>query len=58
VPSKNGRGHYSVNLDGKKSRCNCPDHELRAQKCKHIFAVEHFVKTQAESEKPKPRVRS
>ena len=57
VPSQNGRGHYSVKL-GASPCCNCPDYELRAQKCKHIFAVEHFTKTEAKQEKPKPRARS
>ncbi len=58
VPSQSGRGRYWVRLKGTKQLCTCPDHEIRAQKCKHIFAVEHTVKTEAEREKPKPRVRS
>ena len=45
VPSQNGGGnHYSVILDGDSPRCTCPDYELRRQKCKHIFAVEHTLK--------------
>jgi SWIM zinc finger len=58
VPSQNGKGHYSVTLNGKAPHCNCPDYELRGKKCKHIFGVEHTVKREAEHEKPKPRVRS
>ncbi len=59
VPSQSGRGRYWVRLSGKKSLCTCPDHEIRAAKCKHIFAVEHTARTEAEREKPpKPRVRS
>jgi hypothetical protein len=44
VPSQNGRGRYTVSLDGDSPRCNCPDHEIRGAKCKHIFAVEHTIK--------------
>ncbi len=58
VPSQSGRGRYWVRLGGKKPLCTCPDHELRARKCKHIFAVEHTARLEAEREKPKPRVRS
>src|SRR5215210_757535 len=50
VPSQSGRGRYWVRLNGTKSLCTCPDHELRATKCKHIWAVEHTVKTEAEHE--------
>jgi len=58
VPSQSGRGRYWVKLNGKKSLCTCPDHEIRGVRCKHIFACEHIAKKEAESEKPKPRVRS
>ena len=58
VPSQSGRGRYWVRLNGPKQFCTCPDHEIRAQKCKHIFAVEHIAKKEAEREEPKPRVRS
>jgi transposase len=59
VPSQSGRGRYWVRLNGSKQFCTCPDHEIRAAKCKHIFAVECVAKKEAESEKsPKPRVRS
>ncbi len=43
VPSQNGRGRYNVTLNGDSPRCTCPDHEIRGQKCKHIFAVEHTI---------------
>ncbi len=58
VPSQSGRGRYWVRLRGTKQFCTCPDHEIRAQKCKHIFAVEHTVKTEAKHEQKverKPR---
>ncbi len=44
VPSQAGRGRYTVTLTGDSPRCTCPDHEIRGQKCKHIFAVEHTMK--------------
>jgi transposase len=44
VPSQNGRGRYTVSLDGDSPRCTCPDNEIRGAKCKHIFAVEHTIK--------------
>src|SRR5829696_7390758 len=58
VPSQSGRDRYWVRLNDSKPFCTCPDHEIRAEKCKHIFAVEHILKTEAEREKPKPRIRS
>jgi hypothetical protein len=58
VPSQSGRGRYWVRLNGGKPFCTCPDHEIRGQRCKHIFATEHVAKRETESEKPKPRVRS
>jgi hypothetical protein len=39
VPSQAGKGSYTVNLDGEKPHCDCPDHELRGHDCKHIIAV-------------------
>ncbi|MBA3472243.1 MAG: SWIM zinc finger family protein [Rubrobacter sp.] len=58
VPSQSGRGRYWVRLRGAKQFCTCPDHEIRAEKCKHIFAVEHTVKTEAEQEQKVERKRS
>ncbi len=43
VPSQSGNGKYTVHLDPDKPTCTCPDHETRACKCKHIFAVEYVV---------------
>lgn len=40
VPSSSGKStRYQVCL--KNQKCNCPDFEIRRQKCKHIFAVEY-----------------
>src|SRR5438128_265390 len=32
-----------IGVAGTKSSCTCPDYELRADRCKHIFAVEHVI---------------
>lgn len=40
VPSSSGKSErYKVCL--KSQKCTCPDFEIRRNKCKHIFAVEH-----------------
>ncbi|MDQ3747880.1 MAG: transposase [Acidobacteriota bacterium] len=39
VPSTSGKSQrYKVDL--KSQKCDCPDFEIRRQKCKHIFAAE------------------
>ena len=44
VKSQSGNGTYIVNLDGEDGPvCSCPDHELRDDRCKHIYAVEAYV---------------
>jgi transposase len=41
VPSSSGKStRYKVCL--KSQKCDCPDFEIRRQKCKHLFAVEHY----------------
>jgi len=49
VPSQSGKGKYTVCPDPENPHCTCPDHETRAIKCKHIFAVEY---TQKREENP------
>lgn len=44
VPSQSGKGRYWVRLNGEVPLCTCPDYEVRAQRCKHIYAVEHTLK--------------
>lgn len=39
VPSQSNNGRYTVDLNGPEPTCTCPDYELRADVCKHIFAV-------------------
>lgn len=42
VPSQTSNGGYVV--DTEESTCSCPDHETRAVKCKHIWAIEYVRK--------------
>ena len=44
VPSQSGGGSYLVKFNGHNSYCNCPDCKMRKQKCKHIHAVEFYLK--------------
>ena len=41
---------YKVRLDKENPVCSCPDCELRKKKCKHIFAVEFYIKKQINEE--------
>lgn len=50
VPSQGGSSKYEVTLDPQCPKCNCPDHELRQVKCKHIFAVEFTLKRRTKIE--------
>src|SRR5688572_25758682 len=47
VPSqqtyKSGDKFYTVKPDVSNPECNCPDHETRRVKCKHIWAVEFTI---------------
>jgi transposase len=40
VPSQSGLGRYTVRLG---ESCTCPDYEVRACKCKHMWAVEYVI---------------
>ncbi len=50
VPSQTGSGYYVVVSNGFGAECNCPDHELRKAKCKHIFAVELIVTKEVDND--------
>lgn len=43
VPSQSGHGVYTVKSNGFGAECDCPDHQGRGCKCKHIYAVELIV---------------
>src|SRR5580658_6304900 len=46
VPSQSDPRHqkYKVHYDSEHPSCNCPDHETRGCKCKHIYAVEFMLR--------------
>lgn len=35
---------YKVSFNGHEPKCNCPDCSLRKGKCKHIYAVEFYIR--------------
>ena len=45
VPSQSSGTSYLVQLSGNgdEPTCDCPDHQYRKMKCKHIFAVEIII---------------
>ena len=50
VPSQSGAGFYIVKSNGFGAECDCPDHELRQCKCKHIWAVELIVTQEVDNQ--------
>ncbi len=45
VPSQSNSGRsYLVRFKGHEPTCNCNDCEIRRTKCKHIHAVEFYLK--------------
>lgn len=47
VPSQAGAGTYVVDrTEERGATCTCPDYEARAQRCKHVYAVEFTVQRQ------------
>ncbi|MEK6919308.1 MAG: transposase [Nanoarchaeota archaeon] len=46
VPSETSSKSYLVRYNGHQPSCNCADCELRKSKCKHIYAVEFYIKKQ------------
>lgn len=56
VPSQSGTtSGYRVTLESNDLRCTCPDFELRAKPCKHIFAAAIFVQRQTVTETTTPK---
>lgn len=51
VKSQSRDKWYNVKLSEIGWRCNCPDHESRGVKCKHIYAVEISFKIRQEVKK-------
>ena len=51
VPSQSHNGHsYLVKYNKHEPTCNCPDCHIRKKKCKHIFAVEFYIKREITEE--------
>jgi len=50
VPSSTGQGFYIVKFNGHEPECNCPDCQMRHQRCKHIYAVELYIKLEMDKE--------
>ena len=47
VPSQtDSKKNYLVEYNDHEPKCNCPDCKHRQSKCKHIFAVEFYIKRQ------------
>lgn len=45
VPSQTGPGSYVVDTTERRGpTCSCPDYELRAMPCKHVYAVEFTMR--------------
>jgi len=51
VPSQSHGGHnYLVKFKKDEPKCDCPDCTMRRKKCKHIYAVEFYIKRQIDEE--------
>lgn len=49
VQSSSGNGFYFVKFNGHEPKCDCPDCRMRHQKCKHIYAVELYIKQEIDN---------
>ncbi len=41
---------YKVTFNGHKPKCECPDCTMRKKKCKHIYAVEFYIRKEIDQE--------
>lgn len=57
VPSQSGKDYYLVKYDKHKPKCTCPDCKMRRNKCKHIYAVEFYIKEKIDDEGRRVRTR-
>jgi len=44
VPSQSSKEFYYVHFDGHKPQCNCLDCRIKHGRCKHIIAVELYIR--------------
>jgi len=54
---KGNNNYYFVSYNKHKSKCTCPDCQIRRNKCKHIYAVEFYIKERIDDEGNKVRTR-
>lgn len=50
VGSQSSFRAYKVKFKGHKPKCSCPDCAMRKKKCKHIYAVEFYIRSQIDEE--------
>jgi len=50
VQSSSGNGFYFVKFNGHEPECTCPDCRMRHQKCKHIYAVELYIRQEIDQQ--------
>lgn len=51
VTSQTNSNHkYLVKFKGHRPKCNCPDCTITKKKCKHIYAVEFFMRKEIDEE--------
>lgn len=49
VQSQSSKYTYEVRYTGDAPECTCPDCTIRKEKCKHIYAVEFFIKREIDA---------
>lgn len=58
VPSQSHSGaSYLVYYKQHKPKCTCPDCQIKKHKCKHVYAVEFYIKERIDDEGRKVRTR-
>ena len=45
-----GETFYTLDLTGEKPSCSCPDYEKHGDYCKHVWAIEIALDTEAQEE--------
>jgi len=50
VGSQSSLKDYKVSFNGHEPKCTCPDCTLRKGKCKHIYAVEFYIRKEINEE--------
>ena len=50
VQSSNGKDYYTVTFNGHEPTCDCPDCKMRHNRCKHIHAVELYIRQEIDNQ--------